>query len=302
MKKTLFNQKDMQAFIENLWDATYIVDSAKKITHWSRAAEEITGYKAEAVIGKTCGPNLLSHHCDSTILCSIACPLKQTIADGITREAQVSFIHKDGSSIPIFLRTVPYHDGQGNICGAIEIFRKLTGADEMAHLLQELNNLAYVEPLTKAARRNYGELVLEKALAAFITSAAKFGVLLLDIDDFKKINDDFGHATGDYVLTAVSGLIRQNLRSSDLLVRWGGDEFLIIATNTDAEAITRFGHKICCLIADSPLAYNGNQIAVTASIGGTLPVSGDTVARLLERADKNMYASKRQGKNRCCVG
>ncbi len=297
-----FKKKDIQTFIENLWDSTYIVDAERKIIFWSKTAEEVTGHSAESVLGGQCGENLLSHHCGSTILCSVGCPLKQTMLDGAIREAQVSLTHKDGTSVPIFVRTLPYHDENGNIVGAVEVFRKLGGADEAAGLLHELNNLAYVEPLTKAARRNYGEEVLDKALASFNASGARFGLLLLDLDRFKPINDTYGHQAGDHVLANVAERIRQNLRASDLLTRWGGDEFLIITTTaTSAGALTALGNKLCDLVAGMRLEYSDETLSVGASVGATLPVCGDTLESLLERADKNMYSSKQSGRGRCTV-
>ncbi len=301
MGENPFARKDVQSFMENLWDAVYIVDRDKNIFYWSKSAEELTGYSSASVLGRKCGNDLLSHHCESAILCSVACPLQATLADGQIREAQVSLTRKDGVSIPVRVRTLPFLDDKGSIAGAVEVFRRLGGTDEIAHLLQELNNLANVDPLTKAARRNYGEAVVERALASFAALAIPFGVLLIDLDDFKTVNDTFGHAAGDCALACISDLIRQNLRTSDLLVRWGGDEFLIVASGTSLGSLAGIGEKLCRLAAETRLTHAETTFFVTISIGGTLPRQGDTVLSLVERADRQMYASKRLGKNRCTV-
>ena len=301
MIKEEFQNENMRRLIENLWDAMYIVNEDKEIVHWSKMAEDVTGYMAEEVVGRKCGEELLSHHCESTILCSVGCPLKQTLKDGEVREAQVSLTNKNGISVPVFVRTLPYYDAAGAIVGAVEVFRKLNGADEVAGLLHELNNLAYVEPLTKAARRNYGEEVLDKALAAFSGTASPFGVLLLDLDRFKSINDTYGHQAGDHALANISELIRRNLRSSDLLVRWGGDEFLVIATGLDTAVLANLGEKLRGLAEGMCFEYNGSDIPIRLSIGGAFAKLGDTREGLLERADKNLYSSKEKGRNICTI-
>ncbi len=285
---------------ENLWDSLYIVDKSKTIVHWNKSAEELTGYTVGDVLGRQCGEDLLSHHCDSKILCRLGCPLQETLKDGEVREAQVSLLNKNGVSVPVFLRTLPCRNGQGEIIGAMEVFRKLGVTDEVSDLLHELNNLAYVEPLTRAARRNYGEAMLDKALDAFHASSASFGVLLIDLDHFKQINDRLGHAAGDRVLVEVTSMIRLNLRAADLLVRWGGDEFLVIVVGTNAAALTGIGNKLCELARNIRIEHDGRPVDVTLSIGGALPRPGETRAELLERADKALYRSKQCGRN-CCT-
>ena len=127
------------------------------------------------------------------------------------------------------------------------------------------------------------------------------GVLFLDIDDFKKVNDAYGHRTGDEVLAGIANMIRDGLRRSDIVGRWGGEEFVALLSRVEPGYVAQIAEKIRATIAETPIA----GIKVTASIGATdaivrVPVA-DNLQGLIDRADQCMYVSKRAGKNRVTV-
>lgn len=124
-----------------------------------------------------------------------------------------------------------------------------------------------------------------------------FGVLFIDIDDFKLINDTYGHKVGDKVLRMVAGVLKSNLRINDIVARYGGDEFIVISEITDSEELGSLANRINILINNSFIEDNGNIIKVSVSIGGVIS-EGESLERALERADSLMYVSKSKGKNK----
>jgi len=121
------------------------------------------------------------------------------------------------------------------------------------------------------------------------------GILILDIDDFKKINDTYGHLEGDRVLASLSSLISGSIRDVDLAGRWGGEEFIVVISNTSIEGLNIVAEKLLNTIRDYEF-IPGRK--VTVSIGSTLAVAGDSELTLLDRADHALYAAKKSGKNR----
>lgn len=131
-------------------------------------------------------------------------------------------------------------------------------------------------------------------------------VLLIDLDHFKRINDNFGHPAGDAVLVAVAKRLANTLREGDTLVRWGGEEFLIVLGEMLDSELQFMAHRLLDAVRGEPVAYNGAQIRCTASIGcARFPMPGATVDVSLERAislvDKALYQAKRRGRDRACL-
>jgi diguanylate cyclase (GGDEF)-like protein len=130
-----------------------------------------------------------------------------------------------------------------------------------------------------------------------------FGVLFCDIDHFKNINDTFGHKLGDKVLRMVAQTLRANIRDTDTMGRLGGEEFLVILQDVDAEALLSIAEKLLNLVRQSHLTLpNERTISATISIGGTLLQESDTVDTIVDRADKLMYESKSKGRNSVTIG
>ncbi|HET6807106.1 MAG TPA: GGDEF domain-containing protein [Frateuria sp.] len=149
------------------------------------------------------------------------------------------------------------------------------------------------DPLTGVQSRLLGERVLREVLA----DRAAGGVVMLDLDRFKTINDTYGHPVGDSVLKAVAAGCERLLRANQCIARWGGEEFLVIVPDVDAVALQRVAERLCAAIAAVPVAPVPQ---VTASLGTTLLQSGDTLDTVLQRADLALYRAKELGGNRVC--
>ena len=129
-----------------------------------------------------------------------------------------------------------------------------------------------------------------------------FGVLFVDIDRFKEVNDTLGHEVGDRVLRMVARTLSADQRSFDLLGRWGGEEFLVILTNVTDEGLWSIAERSRIRVQESSAGLeDGQSVSVTVSIGGTMAEKGDTLESLVRRADRRMYLSKSAGRNRVTV-
>ncbi len=293
------NDDFYKSLLDNLSDGIYFVDCQRKIIYWNKGAERISGFCADEVQGSYCWNNILKHiNEQGLMLCHSICPLAATILDGQPREASVYLHHKDGHRVPVLVRTAPLYDVHRDIIGAIEIFSDNTLQSMITQRVSELEKLALLDPLTQLANRRYIEMNLHSRLEELRRYQWPFGILFLDIDHFKLINDTYGHAMGDEILRMVARTFTANMRTSDIVGRWGGEEFVAIVRNIDYQNLYNFAERLRILVAESHLIKESAVIQVTISIGGTLACADDTVESLLQRADQLMYQSKTAGRNR----
>lgn len=124
-------------------------------------------------------------------------------------------------------------------------------------------------------------------------------IALFDLDRFKQINDTYGHLAGDAVICGAIAIIKQHCRQTDLVGRYGGEEFVVCLPDTDLESTREIAERICIALAASSMTYDGRQIRVTASIGIAALEPGESIERWLSRADQALYQAKRNGRNRC---
>ncbi|MBT8119394.1 MAG: GGDEF domain-containing protein [Gammaproteobacteria bacterium] len=178
------------------------------------------------------------------------------------------------------------------------IFPALAGfklIDNEEQLQEKIKRLSEEDYLTKLYNRRKIHEIIEAEIKRSRRYNSDFAVLLLDIDNFKNINDTHGHNSGDKVLVKLSNILRHNIRESDLASRWGGEEFLVICPETTADGAISLAEKIRHNIEKSTFEEAGT---VTASIGVAGIQQGDNVNSLISRADQALYSSKHAGKNR----
>lgn len=289
--------------IDNLYDGVYFVDRERVITYWNKGAQRITGYSASQTIGRCCSDNLLNHVTASGVeACRCDCPLAATMEDGIPREAEVFLHHADGHRVPVLVRAAPLRNEQGEIIGAVESFSSNAAVVNTRREADALRDIAYRDALTGVGNRAFLEGRLRAVVAEWDHKQANAGLLFLDIDHFKKINDTHGHETGDRVLHLVANTIRHNLRSTDSIGRWGGEEFLVIVDISDVNGLKCAAEKVRTLVEFSTLDLNGQTLAATVSIGATLLLPADDPESFVRRADRLMYQSKSEGRNRVTIG
>jgi len=221
--------------------------------------------------------------------------------DGDQREAHVYLHHRDGHRKPVCIRACPIHDADGQIVGAVETFHDDSALfDSRQHAL-ELEQASMIDPLTGVGNRRLGKATLAGLVAQFDTFARSFGVLFADIDHFKLVNDRFGHEIGDDALRAVAKTLAETSRTSDAVVRWGGDEFLLLVGDARATTLELIAERVRALVERTELIAEGGRVPLTVSVGATVAVGGDTAKGILQRADALLYASKAAGRNRITI-
>ncbi len=291
-------EPNLQGLLEELFDAVYVVDRERKITLWNNAAEKLTGFSREEVIGTRCCDGVLVHvGKDIESLCENRCPLADSIRGGKTSENEVYLRHKDGHRVRVLVRSKPIRDTAGEIIGAVEIFRDMSYREIATRKIANLEQMALLDSLTKLPNRRHTEMTLKKRLKEMSRYGWRLGVLFIDVDVFKNINDTRGHQTGDNVLRLASKTMQASLRPFDFLGRWGGDEFIALVVNVSEKELFQIADRMRALVAQSRFDFEGDALEVTISIGATLAEKEETVEDLLARADRLLYQSKERGRN-----
>ncbi|SIN91600.1 sensor domain-containing diguanylate cyclase [Halodesulfovibrio marinisediminis] len=279
-----------------LSDGVYVVNKKREILFWSDGAEKVTGYSSSEVLGKRCADNVLCHvTAEGEELCTKGCPLRSTIRNGNLAEADVFLHHKLGHRVPVTVKATPLKDQAGKVVGAVEFFSQLSSQDNFLAELEKLRNTALTDRLTKVGNRRFGEITLENLTRK--ASDTPYGLLFVDIDHFKHVNDTWGHSVGDDVLRMVANSVSSGLRTGDAISRWGGEEFLLILPSSTVQELVTIGERLRMLVEKSWLEYQGTIIKVTASIGGAMVTKGEDVTSVLQRADKQLYFCKSNGRN-----
>ncbi len=289
----------LKTVLDNLQEGVYFLDRDRRITYWNKGAEKITGYKASEVVGKHCSDNILIHVDEKGVsLCTTElCPATKVIKKGRLCEAEVYLRHKSGYRLPVLVRAIPLTDEKGKIAGAVEIFNNNTPRATAQQQIAELQKLALLDPLTAVGNRRHAEINIKRKLEELKRYGWPFGVLFIDIDHFKEVNDTHGHEVGDKVLKMIAKNLVSNVRSFDIVSRWGGEEFVVLVVNINQELLFSLGEKLRRLIEQSSLDLKSSQVKVTVSIGATLALPDDTVSTLIKRADSLMYKCKKSGRN-----
>lgn len=284
--------------INQLQDGIYFVDKNREIKFWNAAAEKITGYKADMIVGKCCQTSGLSHiDKEGRPLCSLGCPLFSTLMDGKQRQDRVLVRHRDGYRIPIHVNIFPIRQGD-EIVGAVEVFTKDSPTVFEDDLIKNLANIAMHDELTNLPNRRYLESFLSYRFEEYKRFGREFAVLFADIDDFSSVNNRYGHDAGDLVLKNIAKSLNRNIRRNDLVGRWGGEEFLGVYSINAPFEIEIIAERFRWLVENTDAISNGKTIHTTVSVGITTVHKEDTIQTLVERADHLMYDSKHSGKNR----
>jgi len=288
-----------RGILDSLQDGVYFVDMNRRITYWNKGAERITGYESSEAVGISCSDNLLVHIDDKGVnLCKAGCPMAQTLMDGLERETEAYLQHKDGHRLPVILRVSPLRDSSGCIVGAVETFSDNSSKAALLQRIDQLQKESLVDPLTGLANRRCIDMKLHSRIDEMQRYGWPCGVLFLDIDNFKIVNDTYGHNVGDGVLMMVARTLSSNLRAHDLLGRYGGEEFVAIITHVDMAQLHTFADRLRLLVEKSSHDTEYGSIRATVSIGATVLRPEDTVETAITRADLFMYNSKISGRNR----
>lgn len=294
---------DYRDLLENMGEGLYFVDAERRITFWNKAAERISGFPSDEVVGSTCFDGVLVHvDARGENLCQGMCPLAVALGERRPHEAELFLHHRQGHRIPVRVRVFPLRDDEGRIVGAAELFTDRSTESLLEARVRELEAMSMLDALTRLANRRFLEQELVRRIAEATRYGLPFGALFLDVDRFKAVNDRYGHPVGDRVLRTVSRSISACCRPFDVFSRWGGEEFLGIVRQVDRDDLAQVADRVRVAVRASVVRERDRDVRVTVSAGGTLFRPGDSPDALVARADALMYRSKDEGGDRVTIG
>lgn len=176
---------------------------------------------------------------------------------------------------------------------------KLDVIKKINFMYSQTRYMSVTDPLTGLYNRRHFEENLEREFLRASRYKSELSFAIIDVDFFKKVNDTYGHSTGDYVLKEVAYLILQTFRKTDMVFRYGGEEFAVIITETPLEKALIPLERLRKSIENYPFNYNGEDIKVTVSIGASeVNENTESVHKFFDDADKALYTAKENGRNR----
>ncbi len=271
-------------------DGVVITDSRGVIEFANKGFEKITGYKLVDVLGRN--PSMLkSGEQEGDFYQRMWATLKQ----GHTFKGTFINRSKDHKLIHCDETITPLTNEAGEITHYVSIFRDLT-----TRVLEEqqFREMVRFDGLTGALTRASGELALEKAFMQARGSNLPMSIAIADIDHFKQVNDNWGHSSGDVVLKAVARSLIATLRANDSVIRWGGEEFLLIFSGCELAQALPLAER-CRMGVQRTDHDRVGQVTLSMGVGELQ--RGETLAHLIERVDQALYAAKRAGRNQVLV-
>lgn len=220
--------------------------------------------------------------------------------EGIRSAVRVP-IRLHGAIIGLFIlnsrKPACYSEADLSILGPVTDHLAL--AIERYFLFEEITRLSLTDELTGCGNRRMLSQEMEREIRRAERYGRHLGLLMLDIDHFKRVNDTYGHLAGDLVLKDMSSLIRGNVRDIDTCIRFGGEEFLVILPETDTDGAVATAEKIRTMVAGSVYYAGENVLRITVSVGiAVYPVHAESAQQLVDKADAALYRAKIEGRNR----
>jgi len=293
--------------IENIKDVIWEIDMDFVFTFVSPNAKDMCGYEAEELVGRKI-LDFFAEDSRSYVMDQVMQRVSKRIsgdAEGIIILHEVQFICKDGLIKWVEASANPKFE-EGRFVGYIGTTRDITEKKEYKGQLSkyiqelkainaELEKMATTDILTGAYNRRKFEDDLDLIIHKKEKNDIQFSLIFIDIDHFKCVNDLFGHRTGDLVLQRISKLLLENIRTTDRLFRWGGEEFIIILPEANLENAKTVAEKIRDIIQNEDF---GIEKKITISLGVGESIAGENADQIIGRIDKTLYQAKIQGRNR----
>ncbi|BCK87600.1 hypothetical protein MIZ01_1391 [Sideroxyarcus emersonii] len=291
------NEKKFRELVESLSDWVWEVDEQGRYTYCSPRVKDMLGYDPEELLGKS--PFDLMPSAE-------AAKVRDIFASHIAARKPLKCLentnrHKNGHLLVLETSGTPIFDADGKFKGYRGIDRDIT---DRKRLEQELEYQAHTDVLTGLHNRRHFFELAEQELARSKRYGKQLSLLMLDVDQFKILNDTYGHHVGDLVLQKLSQICAQTLREIDIAGRIGGEEFAILLPETRSDHAQEVAERLRVAIAGAtvPQESGGFPVQFTVSIGVTSLVAADTqIDEMLRRADVALYVAKEAGRNRVCT-
>jgi diguanylate cyclase (GGDEF)-like protein/PAS domain S-box-containing protein len=301
MMNTGVLDKSLREILDAVSDGVYVTTGEREIVFWSKGAERITGYSSDEVLNRHCYDNMLVHiDVLGKSLCFDGCPLQKCIETSERQEAEEVFLRrKNGERLAVYVKASVLQVGEERY--GVEIFGELqsVAGSALAEQLKQLSDASIVDRLTGLYNRRYIDTILDQQYGLFKRHFQRFGLVMIDVDKFKNINDSFGHLAGDEALKFVASVLQSTMRSMDFLARFGGDEFIMVCPLIELEGVEKLSERIVGLVHHSVLSSPEspkNVIEVSVSVGGSIVDYKDKSASdIIARANEALHRVKRDG-------
>ncbi len=291
----------LRQVLDSVHDGIYMVDRHRKITYWNKGAERLTGFRSSEAVGTTCSELLMHIDRSGRSLCNEACFTVETMADERPREMMLYVLHKEGYRLPVATRVIPSRDAEGKVEGAAVIFGDVTSMFVQVKRLEELQKIIRRDPPAELESKREIEISLHVRVDEMQRYNWPFGVLFFDIDRMAEINEQYGAYKGNRVLRVVAMTLLGGIRSTDVVGRWSGNEFITIVGDVNEHQLYAVAGRTRMLVEKSMIKDEHGELSTTLSIGATLAKSKDTVYTLLKRAEDLMRKSAKDGFNRVTI-
>jgi diguanylate cyclase (GGDEF)-like protein/PAS domain S-box-containing protein len=206
-------------------------------------------------------------------------------------EGETALVDRDGEEVPVLQVIVAHHDSAGQVERLTTLMRSIS---DRKRLEAELEHRASHDALTSAFNRGKLESFLQHEAQRAERFGSSLALILFDVDFFKQVNDTYGHDVGDAILVRLVQLVSHRLRRSDLLARWGGEEFMVLLPETDADGAQQVAENLRAAVADTDFEGPGT---LTVSAGVTAYRPGEPLKTFIKRVDDALYAAKAAGRN-----
>ena len=287
-----------EVLLDTLFEGVYTVDRERRITYWSPGAEALTGYTPQEALGRFCHVDFLLHADESEcLMCIGQCPFTPVLESGQRTERELSMLRKDGRRVTVSARMGALVNEKGEIVGAVQVFTDVTRVKAIERRAVELEQLAFRDFLTGLPNRRYTDHKVHQAIEDCNRFGRSYGLLMIDLDHFKHINDAHGHLAGDALLQSIAKNLALGLRAHDMVGRWGGEEFLVIAADASPESLADLAERCRAIVGCCVIQWEGTPLSVTACVGATLMHQHEGAFATVDRADALMYVGKKQGGN-----
>lgn len=290
---SLFQQK----LIDNMRDGVVFVDNNLHILLWNHGAERLTGLTAASVCQQHWSPALVGM-CDEqgNAISEADCPVTFVVRSGVQSIRRVRLTDRRGRHFSCDVHVAPVIGSNGITYGANLLIHDASPEATLEERCQNLHERATRDPLTQVANRAEFDRAHKLFVETHLERGLPCSLIMCDIDDFKQINDNYGHQTGDEVIRTFAQLLKQMCRPGDLVARYGGEEFVVLCADCDNATASGRAEQMRRTLVDLPMSgLEGN--CITASFGVTEIQPGDTDETMLRRADRGLLMAKDGGRN-----
>ena len=279
-------------FLNKMFEGVFLVDKNRTILFWNKAAESITGFLSAEVVGRKCFDNILMHVSDrGKSLCWDDCHLKKTLQDGEVRDISIFLRHKQGHRVPVNVRSIPLRDDADQIQCTMEVFTR-GGIETNFEQFKDLARKAFIDSLTGIPNKDY---IMNKLKSLLISRGPNeeefFGILFIELDNLRKINDDYGMVIGNTAIQVTAKSILENLEPGDIIARISGGLFLAVTNMKKTSLLLNWANKLNLVVQQSTIPEH-EDLFLRISIGGVIAKSGDDVDVIYQSLEEELKNSR----------